>query len=268
MYYFKYFLKRNDFLGKILRYHTPFFLFLFFSIHISCSQPKENMYEIFSNYEKADFFRSKVHDSIRHLIPTLDTILYRDQFYRSGKHKGPESKRQQAMRALDAINMKVVDSILQKHGFLSITDIGIMGHQALVSVMIHSSLDFKLKYTSLFEVWLKDKKIAPTNYAAIVDRLLVQQHRFQLYGTQVMVNKKTGDAELYPLCNPDSVEARRTKIGIAYQLSEYLSKYNLKWDLELYKRQLPQLVVSYKILDSISNSDKCNGVDPHVYPLL
>ena len=80
-------------------YHPPFFLLLFFSFLISCSQPKENMSEIFSNYEKADFFRSKVHDSLRHLIPTLDTVLYRDQFYRSRKHKGPESKRQQAMRA-------------------------------------------------------------------------------------------------------------------------------------------------------------------------
>ena len=252
MYYFKYFLKRNDFLGKILRYHTPFFLLLFFSFLISCSQPKENMYEIFSNYEKADFFRSKVHDSLWHLIPTLDTVLYRDQFYRSRNHKGPESKRQQAMRALDAINMKVVDSILQKHGFLSITDIGIMGHQALVSVMIHSSLDFKLKYTSLFEVWLKDKKIAPTNYASIVDRLLVQQHRFQLYGTQVMVNKITGEAELYPLCDPDNIEVRRRQIGITVPLADYLNSFKIKWNLEFYKRSLPSLMSKYNVGDKDS----------------
>lgn len=254
MYCFKYFLKRNDFRGKILRYHIPFFLFLLFSFLISCCQPKENMQEIFSSYEKADFFRSKVHDSLRHLIPTLDTVLYRDQFYRSGKHKGSESKRPQAMLALDAINMKVVDSILQKHGFLSITDIGIMGHQALVSVMIHSSLDFKFKYISLFEVWLNDKKIAPTNYASIVDRLLVQQHRFQLYGTQVMVNKITGEAELYPLCDPDNIDLRRKQIGIILPLVDYLNYFKIKWNLEIYKSSLPSLIPKYNVI----GKDSCD----------
>jgi hypothetical protein len=120
--------------------------------------------------------------------------------------------------------------------------------------MIHSSLDFKLKYTSLFEVWLKDKKIAPTNYASIVDRLLVQQHRFQLYGTQVMVNKITGEAELYPLCDPDNIEVRRRQIGITVPLADYLNSFKIKWNLEFYKRSLPSLMSKY----NVGGKDSCD----------
>ncbi len=51
--------------------------------------------------------------------------------------------------------------------------------------------------------------------------------------------------QVAPLEIPNKVDKRRKKVGLC-KLDNYLSFYNIKWDVELYKKQLPEIEKKYK----------------------
>ena len=93
------------------------------------------------------------------------------------------------------------------------------------------------------------KKIGPSIYAMLEDRVLVKSGKMQIYGTQVMVNNKNKIAELLPVVSPDSIDIRRKSIGLIQSISDYLKQFDIAWNPEEYKKQLPGLKIKYKIID-------------------
>lgn len=194
-------------------------------------------------------------DSLRYLLPVLDSVWYRDQLYRYNLNKGSSREQQKRnkefkkvgalVRKLDRKNLEVVESIIQKYGWLGPREVGIRGMSALFLPIQHADLKTQEKYLPLIKQAAIDKKLAPSNYAMLADRVEIKNKRPQVYGTQINFNN--GSPEILPLLNPDSVDKWRKDINMVETISEYVKRWNINWNAEVYKMQLPGLNVKYGI---------------------
>lgn len=200
-----------------------------------------------------------VADSLKYLLAILDSVLLRDQEYRIPM-QGKTKKEQQRLRKeitsnagkiaeSDKKNLEFVEGIIRKHGWLGSKDIGIKANATLFMVIQHADLKTQEKYLPLLKQALEDKKLIGANYAMLVDRIEMKNKRPQIYGTQVVTQK--GISHIYPLLNPDSVEVWRKSIGMLTPLQFYAKAFNIEWNLEEYKKNLPELKRKYGVKDSI-----------------
>lgn len=89
----------------------------------------------------------------------------------------------------------------------------------------------------------------PSHYAMLEDKIAFQQKRSQIFGTQIIVTGKKNKADVWPLINPDSVDIRRKSISMYETMEMYLARFDIKWDIEKYKKELPKLKEKYGIKD-------------------
>ena len=199
-----------------------------------------------------------ISDSFRHLLPILDSIWYRDQFYRYDLYSGSKKEQQKKSKAFkkngdkvrewDAMNLSIVEGIISKHGWLGPRQVGLRGISALFLPIQHADLKTQEKYLPLIKQAVLDKKIIPSDYVMLADRIAIRNKRPQVYGTQI--NAAGGNHEVMPLVNPDSVDAWRKSINMAQTMEQYVKIWNLTWDKEEYKKQLPGLMKKYGMVDS------------------
>jgi hypothetical protein len=202
---------------------------------------------------------ASVHDSLKHLIPVLDSVLKSDQKYRWGlnlqtaevqeKMRYEMKVHADEIKKKDEKNAKIITAILDKYGFLGLKDIGMKGNLAITMTIQHADIETQEKYLPMFYEAAKKKKMMPSSFAMLADRVAVRKNRQQIYGTQINVaNNKN---EILPLWNPDSVDVRRKAIGME-PFQNYLKNWKIEWKPSEYKKQLPELIRKYKITDTIS----------------
>nr|MBP9924008.1 hypothetical protein [Bacteroidia bacterium] len=73
----------------------------------------------------------------------------------------------------------------------------------------------------------------------------LRQGRMQIYGSQINRDIKTQSYYVSPLEDPDNVDKRRAEVGLQ-PLAEYLLNWNLVWDVEQYKKDLPGIMEKWK----------------------
>lgn len=88
------------------------------------------------------------------------------------------------------------------------------------------------------EVW--GETLAP-----LQDRINLHNKRFQLYGSQLYEYPKSVYL-LYPVADVDSLDVRRKRMGMM-PIENYLALFKIKWDLEAYKKALPDLVKALQV---------------------
>lgn len=193
-----------------------------------------------------DFLRIGVADSLKHLWPILDSVYYYDQKYRKVNRRDLIKRYAKEINKIDSLNLIKVIPVIEKYGILGMGDIGMIGHMAIVMTIQHADLAIQEKYLPLFKAALKRKKVMPSTYAMLEDRVATKNRKMQLYGTQVML-LSDGKAELFPVIEPDSINVRRKSIGMAETIEVYLKQFGIDWNLEKYKNDLPRLIEKYKI---------------------
>jgi hypothetical protein len=196
-------------------------------------------------------------DSFKHLIPILDSMLLVDQKYRFGMNKPGTNEfkeREQwyhrhvaTIEAADQANAKWADSVIARHGWLGYKQIGMTGYTAMFLIIQHADMKTQERYLPLLKKALSDKKLLPSHYAMLYDRVEMHHRRPQRFGTQI-ARVSSRDSDIYPLLNPDSVDYYRKELGIPQPFASYLSTFGLKWDLERYKKELPSLKAKYKVV--------------------
>lgn len=83
-------------------------------------------------------------------------------------------------------------------------------------------------------------KAKAEHLALLEDRVALEHGYRQIYGSQVYNDPGTRKSYLAPLEDPDNVDTRRAKIGLQ-PLSEYLKSFDIVWDVEQYKIDLPSI---------------------------
>ena len=101
------------------------------------------------------------------------------------------------------------------------------------------------KYLPMMRDAVKSGKAKRSSLALLEDRVALKQGRKQVYGSQISWNMKTNTYYVLPLADPDAVDKRRAEMGLP-PLQIYLSNWQMKWDVEQYKKGLPQLEAMLK----------------------
>lgn len=147
----------------------------------------------------------------------------------------------------DSINLLKVKSVLDVYGWLGSDKIGKTGSSALFLVIQHSELETQVKYLPMMREAVKNNRASASSLALLEDRVALRQGKRQIYGSQISHNPQTNKYIIQPLEDPDNVDKRRAEVGLS-SLAEYVNNWNIKWDVEQYKKDLPALDEEYKII--------------------
>ena len=178
----------------------------------------------------------------------LDSIYKDDQGARYkvqdlSKNKASSAQIDSAMKVVrenDTRDLIKVTAIIDKYGWLGPQDVGINGSQALFLVIQHADLATQQKYLPMIRTAVKDGKTFSSNLALLEDRVAMREGKNQIYGSQLFRNKTTGKMCFYPIADPDHVDEKRKTMGLQ-PIADYAKLFNLNWDVEEYKKDLPEI---------------------------
>lgn len=183
------------------------------------------------------------------LVAILDTIFQEDQGLRRQireveKKYGRDSDEIKASWKIiaekDSLNLIKIQKILDERGWLGQDVIGGQGNMTLFLVIQHSDLEIQEKYLPMMREAVKSGNAQSRSLALLEDRVALRQGKRQIYGSQIGRDPESGDFYVSPLEDPNNVDKRREEVGLG-TLAEYVSGYNITWDVETYKKELPEL---------------------------
>ena len=188
------------------------------------------------------------------LVKQLDSIYTEDQKYRLQineieKKYGIKSAEMQVqwkiIKAKDSINLAKVKAILDEYGWLGSDIVGKQGNTTLFLVVQHSDQKTQEKYLPLMREAVKKGKALGSSLALLEDRVALGQGKRQIYGSQITRDIETKLYYVRPLDDPDNVDKRRAEVGLP-PLADYVNYWQIKWDLEKYKKNLPAIEAKEK----------------------
>lgn len=195
-------------------------------------------------------------DLNRPVIAILDSIYELDQKGRFVvdqlmKEHGNDSKEVQAywknISKQDSFNLITVSKLIDQYGWLGPQEIGRQGNSTLFLVIQHAPQEMQEKYIPLLREAVANKKAYASDLALMEDRLALRQGRKQIYGSQIGQGTNGTAFFIYPLEDPDHVDERRKSVGLV-PLQDYVNNWNIIWNVEQYKIDLPKLEENIKTL--------------------
>lgn len=168
---------------------------------------------------------------------------YRTQLSAMWKSKSVDSieykKIENLVRIIDSINQIRLDSLQALYG---IEYISRLGRGKVFIIVQHAPLEFQIKYLPTFKKLYSEGKFSGQEVGMLEDRILIRYKKKQIYGSQICKNPKTNEAFVCPLEEPDKVDIRRKEMGFPINLNEYCKYFNFEWNLEDYKKRLPEYI--------------------------
>lgn len=140
----------------------------------------------------------------------------------------------------DSLNLIKIEKILNEKGWVGIDKVGQQGNETLFLVIQHNDLETQKKYLPVMKEAVKKGNASPSSMALLIDRIEFREGRKQIYGSQIGTNPKTKTQYVLPLEDPDNVDKRRLEVGLE-PLSNYVKTWNIIWDVEKYKKDLPEI---------------------------
>ena len=145
----------------------------------------------------------------------------------------------------DSINQIKVRSILDKYGWLGADVVGRQGNLTLFLVIQHADQATQEKYLPMMRDAVKNGKAQASALALLEDRVAMGQGKKQIYGSQIGTDMETNQYYIRPLSDPDNVDKRRAEVGLE-PLAEYAQRWQIKWDVVQYKKDLPAIEAKEK----------------------
>lgn len=201
-----------------------------------------------TNKEKAEANLDK------NLVAILDTIFQEDQGLRLqiseveekyGRDSDEMEAHWNSIEEKDSINLIKIQKILDERGWLGQDIIGEQGNMTLFLVIQHSPIEIQEKYLPMMREAVKKNNARPSSLALLEDRVALRTGKRQIYGSQIGRNKETGEYYVLPIENPEKVDERRAEVGLG-SIQEYISRWNLTWDVDKHKEMSEKLEAEKK----------------------
>jgi len=177
-----------------------------------------------------------------------DQTIRRD-YIKAQKDYGNQSKivdsLGKVMMHKDSINLGKVTEILDKYGWVGVDKVGGQANQTLFLVIQHSDLKTQQKYLPMMREAVKNNNASNSALALLEDRVALGEGKKQIYGSQIGYDNTTQTEYVLPLEDPDNVDKRRATVGLG-PLSDYVKRWNIIWNVEEYKKQLPEIEAKSK----------------------
>ena len=180
----------------------------------------------------------------------LDSIMQADQMYRPvfhalldpakrdslvGFHKMPAEQIElvydSLQEALDSTNLLFIKRFIALYGYPGKSMVGEPTNEVAWYVIQHS--DKIAKYFSIIREAGKRKEIPYRLVAMMQDRLLVEQQKKQLYGTQIARRRLKDSKEevmfVWPVKHPCFVNRRRKKAGFETTIEQNAKRFHIEY---------------------------------------
>jgi len=131
---------------------------------------------------------------------------------------------------IDSCNLAQVERLIAKYGWMGKSVIGEAANITLWVVIQHAELETQEKYYPLLKKSVEEGESNPQDLALLHDRILMRQGKKQLYGSQVVFNKSTGDPEFYPIEDEKNVNIRRKEVQLE-PIEKYAEYFGIKYKL-------------------------------------
>jgi len=150
------------------------------------------------------------------------------------------------MKKIDLESADIVAKTVNKYGWLGKDKIGKEANETLFLGIQHiDDLAVQSKYLPTLKDAVIKGDAEPWHLAFLTDRILMNQGKKQVYGTQKIMTKNPETSYIIPLENPEKVDELRKEIGLD-PLNDDLQEDGLSWNLEDYKKDLPRIEKLYK----------------------
>ncbi len=158
-------------------------------------------------------------------------LVERGELHTGGYH--PE------MQAVHHRHNARIRALLETHGWPGRSLVGEDGCRADGFVVQHAILDPELQRrgVELLTEAVAKSEAEPFMLALLTDRVLMQEGKPQIYGTQY-VGAEKGGVEPWPIANPETVDERRHAVGLP-SLAENTVRLNAQQRQEVSKAQKP-----------------------------
>lgn len=185
----------------------------------------------------------------KELVVVLDSILEEDQGLRRqikdfqekfGRYSDEMRSHFRAIAKKDSLNLIIIQKILDERGWLGKDVIGSDGNMTLFLVIQHAEIEVQKKYLPMMREAVKKGNAEPSALALLEDRVALREGGKQIYGSQIEQDPKTGEYFISPLFDPDNVDKRRAEVGLE-PLQDYVSRWDINWNVEEYKKKLLEL---------------------------
>jgi hypothetical protein len=126
----------------------------------------------------------------------------------------------------DHKNLEIVISILDKCGMPTLQEVSKRQMDAIWLALQHApDQKYTKKYFPFIEQAVENGDLPKEKYAVMLDRILMEEGKPQIYGSQIVNGK------LYELEDPASVNERRKAMAME-PIENYLRTFNIKFEVE------------------------------------
>ncbi|MFD2935354.1 DUF6624 domain-containing protein [Spirosoma flavum] len=143
-----------------------------------------------------------------------------------------------AIHVADQVNLEKIKVIFRQYGWIGEDKVGVQASMTQFLVIQHSDVATQHQFLPIMRQAAKAKKADAGLLAMLEDRVALGERKMQIYGSQISLDPN--GAYVMPLVDPDNVDKRRAEVGLG-PLADYISRWHLKWDVNAYKAQLPEL---------------------------
>lgn len=143
-----------------------------------------------------------------------------------------KTKYEQLKKKLNKENLIELDKIIGSYGFPTISKFGVeFSETAFLIIQHQEDLKRQQKYLELLENLLKDNEVKKLNYAYLKDRVLTNEGKKQIFGSQLSFDevKKVFYFDVSNLIDPQNVDQRRKNFDLE-PISDYLKRHNIIWN--------------------------------------
>jgi len=144
----------------------------------------------------------------------------RNRLIQSGAAQ-PDPEIADELRAVDMSNTSRIKEIIREHGWPGPNLVGHDGTAAAWLLVQHSTIEFQREMLPIVKEAYTAGTLSGGNYALLFDRVLVNEGKAQVFGSQGKWND--GVLGLHPIEDEVNVDKRRAEVGLG-PLSEYLER--------------------------------------------
>ena len=123
----------------------------------------------------------------------------------------------------DHRNQELVISIIEKCGMPTLKEVTQKHMNAIWLGLQHTTKKHRINYFPQIEEAVKNGDLSKQQYALMKDRILMDEGKPQIYGSQIKNGK------LYKLENPETVNERRKEMGMK-TIENYLKHFNIQFN--------------------------------------
>jgi len=163
--------------------------------------------------------------TIRYLLPDAEKRFGRE----SDAYKWFRSE---LMTRNDSVVLNRITDIIEKNGWMGISEVGVLANQTFWLVIQHAPLDVQKKYLPVLEHSVRNGESKAEYLAFLQDRVLMREGKKQLYGTQSRWDKKIKKNVIWSITDYKTVNQRRAQVGLG-SIEDYAKDNGYLYDIQL-----------------------------------